>query len=371
MVTDVTFRLLGMKLRALQTLKRAAKSAFIFVLERGAPLHRALAGPSNPAGSGRRQRVAVVCWRKQIRRLQRTPTLPPCWTGRGSFGAQVLVTGWTADEWASSLSSGGAGAAPACALAGAFAKASAQARSGELRRIFCSNEGWANLFKNFIYRDVAFILGRSIVLATVAHYFGPFHLKDLRESLPAPSIILFAALAYVVGYGVQDLGGVLRISSTAIPYQPCRFGQRLYRCFTRMEWLDVDYGVSNAVEFEVEMGRQDIPPRTLQALDRIVSLKVVSMCVGASSIASAVVIAIYIGIYWFASKRPPVCLDATAFFRGVLVRHCAYLFGAIKSDAGNAVLSSDETAKIPTRLSNAARLIFQVDLKRTGLSPTM
>jgi len=80
-----------MKLRALRALKREAKSAFIFVLERGAPLHRALAGPSNPAGSGRRQRVAVVCWRKQIRRLQRTPTLPPCWTGRGAFGAQKIV----------------------------------------------------------------------------------------------------------------------------------------------------------------------------------------------------------------------------------------------------------------------------------------
>jgi hypothetical protein len=41
----------------LRTLKREAKSAFIFVLERGAPLHRALAGQSSPAGSGRRQRV--------------------------------------------------------------------------------------------------------------------------------------------------------------------------------------------------------------------------------------------------------------------------------------------------------------------------
>ena len=76
-----------MKLRALRALKREAKSAFIFVLERGAPFHRALAGPSNPAGSGRRQRVAVVCWRKQTRRLQHTDP-PPCWTGRGALGAQ-------------------------------------------------------------------------------------------------------------------------------------------------------------------------------------------------------------------------------------------------------------------------------------------
>ena len=64
-----------MKLRALRALKREAKSAFIFVLERGVPLHRALASPSNPAGSGRRQRVAVVCRRKQIRRAAHRP--PP------------------------------------------------------------------------------------------------------------------------------------------------------------------------------------------------------------------------------------------------------------------------------------------------------
>src|SRR5262245_30142890 len=76
-----------MKLRALRTLKRAAKSAFIFVLEMGAPLHRALTGQSNPAGSGRRQRVAVVCWRKQIRRLQHTD--PPWWTGRGSCPGEI------------------------------------------------------------------------------------------------------------------------------------------------------------------------------------------------------------------------------------------------------------------------------------------
>jgi len=62
---------------------------------------------------------------------------------------------------------------------------------------------WATLFKNFIYRDVAFVLGGSIVLGTVAHYLGLFHLKDLHESWPAPSIILLAALAYIIGC-VQD-----------------------------------------------------------------------------------------------------------------------------------------------------------------------
>ena len=52
MVTDVRFRLLGDELRALRALKREAKSAFTFVSERGAPLHRALAGQSIPPAVG-------------------------------------------------------------------------------------------------------------------------------------------------------------------------------------------------------------------------------------------------------------------------------------------------------------------------------
>jgi hypothetical protein len=53
-----------MKLRALRTLKREAKSAFTFVSERGAPLHLALAGTGIASaaielhrGSWRRQPV--------------------------------------------------------------------------------------------------------------------------------------------------------------------------------------------------------------------------------------------------------------------------------------------------------------------------
>jgi hypothetical protein len=70
---------------------------------------------------------------------------------------------------------------------------------------------WATLFKNFIYRDVAFILGGCIVLASFAYCFDLFRLLDKASAgLHIPLALLLAALAYVVGYGVQDIGGVFR-----------------------------------------------------------------------------------------------------------------------------------------------------------------
>ena len=86
-----------MKLRALRTLKREAKSAFTFVSERGAPLHLALAGTG--IGRLRMNCTAAVgdasplnaqtkssSGRRGRRNRFSCPTLAPSpgsWTGRG------------------------------------------------------------------------------------------------------------------------------------------------------------------------------------------------------------------------------------------------------------------------------------------------
>ena len=83
MMTRVTFQLLRDELRALRTLKREAKSPFIFVLEKGCTfrLHRALAGRSNPVG---RWHFALAL----THAVQKRPS--PCWTGRGYDACLVL-----------------------------------------------------------------------------------------------------------------------------------------------------------------------------------------------------------------------------------------------------------------------------------------
>lgn len=155
---------------------------------------------------------------------------------------------------------------------------------------------WATLFKNFIYRDVAFILGGSIVLASVAYCFDLWNPNNALRELPIPYVILFAAFAYVVGYAVQDIGGVIGVSNTAVFLIPCFLDKYLYKRFTRMDWADVDFG--NSLEFEIDMGRRNIPPRTLQALERIVSLKVIGMCIGACLLVSALFVLLHRPVQW-------------------------------------------------------------------------
>ena len=71
-----------------------------------------------------------------------------------------------------------------------------------------------SLFRNFIYRDLAFILGGAIVLLSAFYALRSCALASLH-SLPnkpydQPYILfLFTVLAYVVGYTIQDFGAVL------------------------------------------------------------------------------------------------------------------------------------------------------------------
>jgi hypothetical protein len=186
---------------------------------------------------------------------------------------------------------------------------------------------WATLFKNFIYRDVAFILGGSIVLASFAYCFDLFPLLDkAKADLYVPLAIALAALAYVVGYGVQDIGGVIHLSSTAVPYPPSCFDRCLYRAFTRSEWRAVNYvnAAGPFEEFEIEMGRRCVPTRTLQALDRILSLKVISMCIGACALLGA----LFVLIHWF---RHPSGSDIVLFIAGLVFGIALICLGRLKA----------------------------------------
>jgi len=65
--------------------------------------------------------------------------------------------------------------------------------------------------REFLYRDLAFILGGAIVIASIAYslrHWLPDFASELRNP-PVWSLFVFPALAYVVGYAVQDIGGLV------------------------------------------------------------------------------------------------------------------------------------------------------------------
>src|SRR6266566_5616028 len=150
-----------------------------------------------------------------------------------------------------------------------------------------------SLFRNFIYRDLAFILGGSIVLFTILYAFQ-IYLGTSFDSLPGQPyfLFLFTVLAYVVGYAVQDFGAVLLpwLIFTGYVLQPHSFWRCPYRRFTgSASWRPLTFASTpdRALQFAMHMDRLNIPEATLRELDRILSLKVISMCVGGCSILSA------------------------------------------------------------------------------------
>jgi len=138
--------------------------------------------------------------------------------------------------------------------------------------------------KDFLYRDLAFILGGTIVIASIAYscrHWLPDFASDLRTP-PVWSLFVFPALAYVVGYAVQDIGALFGLTSTRHLATPNWFCQRLYSRFAGTPWTpiaNVPQGV-DVFPFEVRIGRLDLPQPVARSLQRIESLKVIGMCVG-------------------------------------------------------------------------------------------
>jgi len=158
----------------------------------------------------------------------------------------------------------------------------------------------AALFKQFIYRDLAFVFGGSIVLWSLAYAFRdgdciPNVWQIDWKEFPTAGIVLIVLAAYVVGYTVQDIGGVLGLTNTGY-FQPKCWDKWLYNRFSRVTWRDTNYVAADDREFtfQIRLCRPDITERVFQELERIRSLKVWSMCVGGCLALSALIFLLHL-----------------------------------------------------------------------------
>jgi hypothetical protein len=148
-----------------------------------------------------------------------------------------------------------------------------------------------SLFRNFIYRDLAFIIGGSIVIVSTLHAFG----ISLHRFQDQPyTLFLLTVLAYVVGYAVQDLGALLPCRPTFTGYvlRPGRLSRFLYWRFTNSGWEPLTFARNQeeALQLAIRLNKpKAVPKPILRELERIRSLKVFSMSVGGCSVLSAVI----------------------------------------------------------------------------------
>lgn len=93
----------------------------------------------------------------------------------------------------------------------------------------------------FIIRDMIYIIGGGIVLASV---FDGVYGLDRLDNPPVALWLLLGGVAWVVGYALQDGSGLVRLSSTLYTPQPNVIIKKLYLLFTRERWDDSQLAIS-------------------------------------------------------------------------------------------------------------------------------
>jgi len=91
-------------------------------------------------------------------------------------------------------------------------------------------------FEKFLFRDMSFLLGGSVVVASGMYVFN---------GLPTGDVLAFeyfigAGVAYAVGYSVQEVFTLLRIVRTKAGYSPNWLSSSLYHLFDRRRAVQVD-----------------------------------------------------------------------------------------------------------------------------------
>lgn len=91
-------------------------------------------------------------------------------------------------------------------------------------------------FEKFLLRDLSFLLGGSVVLASVMYICNKLPNKDT----PSFKYFILAGVSYAVGYSIQELFTLPHIVRTKADLPTCWLGRFLYCCFYSCpeEWFN-------------------------------------------------------------------------------------------------------------------------------------
>ncbi len=118
-------------------------------------------------------------------------------------------------------------------------------------------------FREFIARDLVFIISGAVVVGTFLHIF-----KRVPE--PNDSWVLFALLAgiaYFVAYAIQDTLCVFRVLPSAPVSNPGAFVRWMYKGLYRRQWTTIER------EIELDEARHKVPPERQPELERLITLQ--------------------------------------------------------------------------------------------------
>lgn len=143
----------------------------------------------------------------------------------------------------------------------------------------------AKAFKDFIARDLIFIIGGSSVVLAFLYLFDCFHPYD---RFPVPYYLIAAGIAYTIGYALQDFFCLTPLVKTTYLYPTpsnC-FVQCLYSRFLRGKpWADTQgLDLDRADDWIKEK------PHQRAEYERIITLMQVGTTMGPCSLVSGVLV---------------------------------------------------------------------------------
>ena len=159
--------------------------------------------------------------------------------------------------------------------------------------------------KNFVVRDIIYIIGGSIVILSFLHLHGKIDVvvKYADDDHTAICLILLG-LAYALGYCIQETASWIGIVTTGDDFEPGRIRKELYKRFIGREWDNLFNKIKN--DDDKKKRRKEIISKLEQAdrnfsgldpdssirmeLERIISHMQIGTTIGPCAIISGVLL---------------------------------------------------------------------------------
>lgn len=141
--------------------------------------------------------------------------------------------------------------------------------------------------RQFIARDVMYILGGSCALSSLILLLGENN--PLLEELPTAGALLWAGVAYITGFAIQETLSLTPLVTTQVISRPGPVVKFFYARFTRQDWEEIDCSNWTATLANFE---ENAPERTYQNYQRIISLMHIGTAVGSSLYVSSLLLLI-------------------------------------------------------------------------------
>lgn len=139
--------------------------------------------------------------------------------------------------------------------------------------------------RDFIFRDLVFLFGGSIVLASLLYAFSSLETATSNTLI----LVLLAGVAYVLGWVIQDLFAILGMVIIKPYHSPANLYLRLNKALLGDDWETINQSSESLRDRKVRV-YEKASQRSLTEIERFISLKQVAATISPSSLLASLIL---------------------------------------------------------------------------------